>query len=109
MQYGSFQWLKIISGCGTVPYKVIFTPSDTENYNWDQKQYSFDIPVETAKKAISVTIENASKLYGESDPEFTASAEGLLDGDALSFDLTRTEGESAGTYEITADFSKYKL
>lgn len=107
VQYGSFEWAEDVSpDAGTASYKVIFTPSDTENYNWDQKQYSFDIPVETAKKAISVTIENASKLYGESDPEFTASAEGLLDGDALSFDLTRTEGESAGTYEITADFSE---
>ncbi|MDO4453613.1 MAG: YDG domain-containing protein [Eubacteriales bacterium] len=107
IEYGTFEWAEDVTpDAGTASYEVIFTPSDTENYNWDQKQYSSDIPVETAKKAISVIVKNASKRYGEADPEFTASAEGLLDGDVLSFDLTRTEGENAGMYEITADFSE---
>ena len=37
VQYGSFEWAEDVSpDAGTASYKVIFTPSDTENYNWDQ-------------------------------------------------------------------------
>ena len=106
VQYGSFAWAQDVApDAGIASYEVIFTPSDTENYNWDQDQYTSEISVETAKKPVSVTVENASKIYGEDDPEFAVSADGLLD-DTFEFQTSRTEGEDVGTYEITADISQ---
>ena len=106
VQYGSFEWAKDVApDAGTASYEVIFTPSDTENYNWDQDQYTSEISVETAKKPVSVVVENASKVYGEDDPEFAVLADGLLD-DSFEFHASRAVGEDVGTYEITVDFSQ---
>lgn len=106
VQYGSFEWAKDVApDAGTASYEVIFTPSDTENYNWDQDQYTSEISVETAKKPVSVVVENASKVYGEDDPEFAVLADGLLD-DSFEFHASRAVGENVGTYEITVDFSQ---
>lgn len=106
VQYGSFEWAKDVApDAGTASYEVIFTPSDTENYNWEQDQYTSEISVETAKKPVSVVVENASKVYGEDDPEFAVLADGLLD-DSFEFHASRAVGENVGTYEITVDFSQ---
>lgn len=106
VQYGSFEWAKDVApDAGTASYEVIFTPSDTENYNWDQDQYTSEISVETAKKPVSVVVENASKVYGEDDPEFAVLADGLLD-DSFEFHASRAVGEDVGTYETTVDFSQ---
>lgn len=106
VQYGSFEWAKDVApDAGTASYEVIFTPSDTENYNWEQDQYTSEISVETAKKPVSVVVENASKVYGEDDPEFAVLADGLLD-DSFEFHASRAVGEDVGTYETTVDFSQ---
>ncbi len=106
VQYGSFEWAQDVApDAGTASYEVIFTPSDTENYNWEQDQYTSEISVETAKKPVSVVVENASKVYGEDDPEFAVLADGLLD-DSFEFHASRAVGEDVGTYEVTVDFSQ---
>lgn len=106
VQYGSFEWAQDVTpDAGTASYEVIFTPSDTENYNWEQDQYTSEISVETAKKPVSVVVENASKVYGEDDPEFAVLADGLLD-DSFEFHASRAVGEDVGTYEVTVDFSQ---
>ena len=46
-----------------------------------------------------------TKVYGEADPELTATVTGLQNGDAesvISYTCTRAEGENVGTYAITA-------
>ena len=53
---------------------------------------------------VTVTAENKSKTFGESDPEFTATVTGLVNNespDLITYTLTRTEGENAGEYTIT--------
>ena len=52
-------------------------------------------------KTVTVTVGEYSKHYGEEDPEFTASAAGLVEGDSIDFTITREEGEETGTYAIT--------
>ena len=53
-------------------------------------------------KAVTVTAENKSKVYGEADPELTATVSGLLGEDKVDYTLSRKAGEDVGEYEITA-------
>jgi hypothetical protein len=53
------------------------------------------------KKPITINAEAKDKIYGESDPQLTYTANGLISEDTLSGSITRTSGESAGIYTIT--------
>ena len=77
-------------------YKVEYVREDSEGV-----PYVFRI---TRAHAI-VTPTDATKIYGEEDPEFTATVSGLQFDDepsVISYDLTRTPGEDVGKYTITA-------
>ena len=53
---------------------------------------------------VTVTAENKTRAFGESDPEFTAKVTGLVNNespDLIKYTLTRTEGETVGEYTIT--------
>jgi hypothetical protein len=54
-----------------------------------------------AKRAITVAADNQSKVYGESDPEFTYQVTNLVAGDTLVGALSRASGNNAGEYAIT--------
>jgi len=56
-----------------------------------------------AKRALTISANDAAKTYGESDPKFGASAgSDLPDGHTLAdCSITRSEGEDVGTYGIT--------
>lgn len=55
------------------------------------------------KRPVTVTPENASKTYGEADPELKFTVDDMVAGETLSgVALTRASGEAAGTYTITA-------
>ena len=72
------------------------------------RNYTLDPDTNTAKFAIAkrpatVTPDNKSKVYEEKDPDLTYAVSGVLDGETLKgITLTRTEGENAGKYAITA-------
>ena len=53
------------------------------------------------KAAATVKAEDKTKVYGEDDPEFTATVTGLIDGDTLTYTITRAEGDNVGEYVIT--------
>lgn len=70
---------------------------------------SKEVTVTVAPKEITVTPDNASKVYGESDKEFTYTPSGLVGEDTLSdITLSRAEGDNVGTYEITAAQKKMR-
>ncbi|MBN8788680.1 MAG: hypothetical protein J0I84_16445, partial [Terrimonas sp.] len=52
------------------------------------------------KKAITVSADPQTKLYGKADPVFAYTTEGKLEGDELPGSLGRAEGKQAGEYEI---------
>ena len=53
------------------------------------------------RKTITVTAEAKSKVYGDSDPDFTYTyAPALAGSDAFTGTLSRTAGENAGSYTI---------
>ena len=53
--------------------------------------------------SVKVTADNKSKTQGESDPTFTATVEGLIGKDTVTYTLSRNSGEAVGTYTITAN------
>ena len=53
-------------------------------------------------KSVTVKADNKSKVFGEKDPELTATVEGTLGKDTVEYTLSRKAGEDVGTYPITA-------
>ena len=94
-----------VSADGTVTIKNAGTAKITVSMDESQNYLavSKEVVVTVAPKEVTVTLGNASKIYGEKDGKLSYHAEGLADGDSLSdITLTRTEGENVGIYEITA-------
>ena len=52
-------------------------------------------------KALTITAEAKSKVYGDPDPTLTYTSEGLVNGDAITGALSRVSGEDVGDYNIT--------
>ena len=53
-------------------------------------------------KSVTVTADNKSKVFGETDPKLTAKVAGTLGNDTVKYALSREAGEDVGTYPITA-------
>jgi len=53
-------------------------------------------------KSVIVTAESCAKTYGDDDPALSASIDGVLNGDAIEYALSREEGENVGTYAVWA-------
>ncbi|MBQ1478006.1 MAG: cell wall-binding repeat-containing protein, partial [Erysipelotrichaceae bacterium] len=53
------------------------------------------------KRSITVKADDLSKTYGEEDPKLTATVTGAVEGDTVSYTLSREEGEDAGEYKIS--------
>ena len=68
------------------------------------------------QKAVTVTVKDTVKTYGDKDPKFTYDAVGLVEGGAAlkSETITRAEGEKVDTYKVDVAFEdganpNYKL
>ena len=57
-------------------------------------------------KSVTVTADNKSKVFGETDPKLTAKVDGTLGNDTVDYKLSRKDGEAAGKYEITVKGDK---
>ena len=85
----------VIKGAG----KVIITVSQKESKNY--KKISKEINLTVKAKKITVTVNDASKTYGDEDSEFTYVNDKLIGNDKLTgIILTREEVEDVGTYKI---------
>ena len=64
-------------------------------------------------KSVTVTADNKSKVFGEKDPEWTATVTGTIGKDTVEYTLSRKAGEDVGTYTITpsgkAEQTNYKV
>jgi hypothetical protein len=54
-----------------------------------------------SQKALTVTAEAKSKVFGAADPALTYTTDGLVGADSLTGSLTRAAGENVGTYAIS--------
>ena len=88
-----------ITNKGSVPNTI--TVIKTEKYKEDN--YDFDIDegkLTITSKDVTVTANNANKVYGEKDPELKATVTGTLNNDKVDYTVTRDPGEDVGTYAI---------
>jgi hypothetical protein len=77
-------------------YTVYYMAMAGDNYEPAEGSVSVVI----GKKDVSIKPDaGQKKTVGEADPAFTYQTEGLAEGDTLSGSLSRTEGESAGSYD----------
>ena len=95
--------------------KYVLSASVNAKSNPNYKVSTADGSLTVFPKAATVTLEDATKTYGDKDPEFKYSVDGLVEGQALEgVTITRTEGENVGSYDVNMGFaeganSNYKL
>ena len=53
-------------------------------------------------KSVTVTANDKTKVFGETDPKLTATVAGTLGNDTVKYTLSREDGEAVGKYTITA-------
>lgn len=56
-----------------------------------------------ARKVVTVTADDKTKVAGEADPELTATVQGTLGSDTVAYTLSRAAGDAVGEYAITPD------
>ena len=100
---GKFTWADntikpTVADSDKAEYDVIFTPNDTVNYNTAAMKLTLTVN----KAAVTVTTDAQSKTYGDTDPELTYTAVGLVGEDKLTGTLSREAGQDVGEYDITA-------
>ncbi len=62
--------------------------------------YGKNTTVTISPAALTVTADAKTKVYGDADPALTYTSTGHIGTDAFTGDLSRAEGENAGTYAI---------
>lgn len=81
-------------------YNVYYMSEGNEGY--DDFIATDPIIVTIAPAPVTVTAENKTKTYGETDPELTATVTGLISGEPdITYDISRAAGEDANSYDIT--------
>ena len=90
---------------GTYPMGLAADSFDIASRNYDVTLTVVDGSLSVAPAKLLISANDASKRYGQTDPALTASVAGLVGGDAFSgsYNVTRVEGESVGTYAITVE------
>ncbi|MCR5296474.1 MAG: hypothetical protein K6E17_03600, partial [Clostridiales bacterium] len=79
------------------------TPAVVPNGNYTVTIVPGTLTIEP--KTVIVAANDQAKIYGEDDPELTATVIGLVAGeseDLITYTLNREDGDEAGTYTITA-------
>ena len=70
-----------------------------ENKNYEDVTVDYTLTVKHRK--VTVTGNNGNKVYGEADPELTATVAGTVGKDKVKYTVAREAGEDVGTYPIT--------
>ncbi len=92
---------------GTYTLGVTFTPTDTTDY----KTATAAAPLSVTGGTLTVTANNATRVYGVANPTFTGTITGQQNGDTFteSFTTTATIGSSVGNYSIVPSASGSNL
>lgn len=69
--------------------------------------YEVTIPAEITPAAVTITVADAAKSVGASDPSLSATVIGLIGTDTMEYTVARADdGETAGTYGLTATYTE---
>ena len=90
------------SPAGTYPIIPTVSGAGISNYNVVVKNGT--LTVTQASANVTITVANASKVYGSPNPTFSATIVGAVNGDVLTatFSTTATTGSPVGSYPVTA-------
>jgi hypothetical protein len=84
---------------------VTFVPQDSQTYN----SISTNVLLDVNKAPLTITAEDKTRLYGQTNPALTARYNGFVNSDdptrlstPVSLSTTATQSSPAGTYPITA-------
>ena len=99
-----------VAGTDAKTYSMGLVVEDFTNTSLNYSNVVFKIAdgsLVIAPKPVVLTVANASKTFGEEDPEFTYTTEGLLTFNEIedslkNVTLSREEGSDVGEYAITA-------
>lgn len=88
---------------GKYKVNISFAEADNPNYKLTTKSSQLTIN----PKAVTLSVDDVTKLYGEEDPELTYTVDGLASFNGVKdtlagVKLVREKGEDAGEYAITA-------
>ncbi len=94
-----------VLGAGSQTLSVTFTPTDGVDYT----TATTTVPLTVNKANLTVTANNASRVYGAANPAFTPTYSGFVNGDTSavltgspSLTTTATAASPVGSYTITA-------
>jgi len=94
-----------VLAAGSQTLSVTFTPTDTVDYT----KATATVTLTVGKAALTVTANNASRLYGAANPTFTAAYSGFVNGDTSAvlsgspaLSTTATSASAIGSFTITA-------
>jgi hypothetical protein len=92
---------------GTYTLTVTFTPTNTTDY----KTATASSPLTVTSQTLTVTANNATKVYGAPNPTFTGTITGQQNGDTFteSFTTSATISSNVGTYPIVPSASGANL
>lgn len=81
---------------GTAVVKDAAGNNVTKQFTVKTENGSLDI----APKSVTVTAENKTKVFGEADPELTATVAGTVGKDKVKYTVAREAGEDVGHYSV---------
>ena len=99
---GGKTWSETLPSITNVGTLNVTAKAENKNY----KDVTVDYTLKVTRKAVTVTADNKSKVFGETDPKLTAKVDGTLGNDTVEYTLSRKDGEAAGKYEITVKGDK---
>ena len=99
---GGKTWSETLPSITNVGTLNVTAKAENKNY----KDVTVDYTLKVTRKAVTVTAEDKTKVFGAEDPKLTAKVDGTLGDDTVEYTLTRETGEAAGKYEITVKGDK---
>ena len=106
---GGKTWSETLPSITNVGTLNVTAKAENKNY----KDVTVDYTLKVTRKAVTVTADSKSKVFGEKDPELTATVTGTIGKDTVEYTLSRKAGEDVGTYTITpsgkAEQTNYKV
>lgn len=90
--------------CGINTINVLSKTVVGENIKNYYFTYKFlNSQIEIVPRNAYVLVDEATKIFGDSDPSFNYDVKNVIDGDVLTLDITRQSGEDVGTYRYEAE------
>ena len=94
---GGRTWTTTPPGITDAGTMTVMVRATNPNYN----TVTATVRLLVRRAAVTVTVNNAGKVAGEDDPEFTAEVSGLIDEGEIVYTISRSDEEEVGVYAGT--------